>query len=44
MNGYLGARDTIANQLAVALLPSDAKDNIMQIISDIADKYIVDLS
>ena len=44
VNGYLGARDTIANQLAVALLPSDAKDNIMQIISDIADKYIVDLS
>ena len=44
MNGYHGARDTIASELAVALLPSDAKDNIMQIVSDLADRFIVDLS
>ena len=44
VNGYHGARDTIASELAVALLPSDAKDNIMQIVSDLADKFIVDLS
>lgn len=44
VNGYRGARYTIASELAVALLPSDAKDNIMQIISDLADKFIVDLS
>lgn len=44
VNGYRGARYTIASELAVALLPADAKDNIMQIISDLADKFIVDLS
>ena len=44
VNGYHGARSTIASELAVALLPRDAKDNIMQIVSDIADKFIVDLS
>ena len=44
VNGYRGARYTIASELAVALLPADAKDNIMQIISSIADKFIVDVS
>ena len=44
INGYHGARSTIASELAVALLPSDAKDNIMQIVSDLADKFIVDLN
>ena len=44
VNGYNGARYTIASELAVALLPADAKDNIMQIISGIADKFIVDLT
>ena len=44
VNGYNGARNTIASELAVALLPSDAKDNIMQIVSDLADKFIVDLN
>ena len=44
VNGYHGARSTIASELAVALLPSDAKDNIMQIVSDLADKFIVDIN
>ena len=44
VNGYHGARKTIASELAVALLPSDAKDNIMQIVSDLADKFIVDIN
>jgi len=44
VNGYHGARNTIASELAVALLPSDAKDNIMQIVSDLADKFIVDIN
>ena len=44
INGYHGARSTIASELAVALLPSDAKDNIMQIVSDLADKFIVDIN
>ena len=44
VNGYHGARSTIASELAVALLPRDAKDNIMQIVSDLADKFIVDIN
>ena len=44
VNGYHGARNTIASELAVALLPADAKDNIMQIVSDLADKFIVDIN
>ena len=44
INGYHGARYTIASELAVALLPADAKDNIMQIVSDLADKFIVDIN
>jgi len=41
LDGYHGARASIASELTVALLPKDAKDNIMQIISDIADKFII---
>ena len=44
VNGYHGARKTIASELAVELLPRDAKDNIMQIVSDLADKFIVDIN
>ena len=44
INGYHGVRSTIASELAVALLPADAKDNIMQIISSLADKFIVDIN
>jgi len=44
VNGYHSARYTIASELAVALLPRDARDNSMQIVSNLADKFIVDLN
>ena len=43
-SSYSGIRTTIQNEIAIALLPKDAVNNINSIIERIADKFKIELN